>query len=84
MSLEMTLSCLSLFGANGILRRKLSYIVIWGLQGISKDYFHFLFILNFKKMPLRYGWQGKDVIAGIAVTPHWILQSQPRVVAKVP
>ena len=72
MSLEMTLSRLSLFGANGILRRKLSYIVIWGLQGISKDYFHFLFILNKKTMPLRHGWQGKDTITGIAVTPHWI------------
>lgn len=41
--------CLSLFGANGVLKRKLSYVIIWGLQGISKDYFHFLFILNKKK-----------------------------------
>lgn len=46
MPLEMTLSCRSLFGVNGILKRKLSYNIIWGLQGISKDYFHFLFILH--------------------------------------
>ena len=83
MSLEMTLSCPSLFGANGILKRKWSYIVIWGLQGISKDNFHFLFILS-KKMPLRYGWQGKDTITGIAVTPHWVLQSELKVVAVLP
>lgn len=75
--------CLFLFGANGILKRKLSYIIIWGLQGISKDYFHFLFILN-KKTPLRYGWRGKDTIIGIAVTSHWILESQHKVVAIVP
>lgn len=76
--------CLSLFGANGVLKRKLSYVIIWGLQGISKDYFHFLFILNKKKMPLRYGWQGKDTITGIAVTSHWIFESQHKVVAIVP
>lgn len=77
----MTLSVL--FGANRILKWKLSYIIIWGLKGISKDYFHFLFILN-KKMPLRYGWRGKDTITGIAVTSHWILESQHKVVAIVP
>lgn len=79
MSLEMTLSCLSLFGVEGILKRKLSYIIIWGLQGISKDYFHFLFILD-KNMPLRYRWQGKDTIIGVAATPHWIPQSQHKAV----
>ena len=66
----------------GDIERKLSYIIIWGLQGISKDYFHFLFILN-KNMPLRYRWQGKDTIIGVAATPPWIPQSQRKAVTIV-